>query len=123
MKNRNDIDRIVHFAKHEDVGKATQQGPACVSEGWRKLLWILRNPGHRRAQGITKLRPNMRGVGVVPADRIGKIRPSRLRKKNPGHLSWPTIQLRVDILPGDCIAAVRVKARKPAVELGLVRGG
>ena len=123
VENRDDVDSIVHLTKHDDVGEATQQGTACAFEGRRKLFGILRDAVHGGAQGVAKLRRNLRRVGVVPAESIDEVGPSRLRKKNPGHKALPAVKLGVDVFPGNGLAAVHVESRKPTIQFGLVRRG
>jgi hypothetical protein len=84
---------------------------------------MVRNPDQRCTQGVTKLRHNMRGVSIVPADCIGEVGPSRRRKKNLGHLPRPAVKLGVNIFPGNCFAAVHIETRQPTLEFGLMRQG
>lgn len=87
VKHRNDIDGILRFSKHQNVGETPKRCAARVFGGRRKLLGILSDPGNRCAQGLPKLRHNMRRVSIVPADGLGEVGPRRLRKKELGHLS------------------------------------
>ncbi|MBB4426948.1 hypothetical protein GGD66_005524 [Bradyrhizobium sp. CIR48] len=84
---------------------------------------MFRNPDQRGAQSVAKLRHNMRSVTVVPADSTDEVGAGRLGKKKSSHLSRPTIELSVNILPRDCVAEVHVETRQPPFEFGLVRRG
>ena len=123
MKNRDDVDRIMQLAKHDNVGEPAQHSSTRVLIGERKLPGVLSNPDQRCAQGVAKLRHDVWSVNVVPTDCIDEVGPGGLCKEKPGHLWRPTIQLRVDILPRDGFAAVRVEGREPTVEFGLVSRG
>ena len=100
-----------------------QQGTASVDRRGCELLGALANPRDRCPQGVSKVRHDLGGIDVVPANSVNEVSPRRGRKEYAGHSSEPAAQVGVDFFPCDRASGVLVEARKTPVKLGLLRLG
>lgn len=116
VKQRDDKDGLACLPEDNQVGEAAKKRLARMV--WRRLGYSL----HHNPQGLAEPRHDLRRVGFIPCQGVGKISPCGGGKADLRHSLRPPVKLALDLLPRDSRFSVIVERRHTSRKLGVLGG-